>query len=289
MHCCVLQRLFLRNGWLTRASPSFLFLLSASALCSEMKFLPSTPLRISGKLTSPAVRVGVSTSDGDIHTPLGFDIESLVAQRARGRVCGRRICVWRCHRSVARAAGGHCAVGHYCTGATEGGQGARRGGEGTKQKNKKADRASSNMSAKLRPWRTVKTPPLPLLPPRWSPLQLPSPLSATPNWCRIASSIATLSCTSTRTAPRWTARLSSAWPVWRQRLERQGRGARRLLPCGQPLHGRDHQDAVRTRFLMRARRVGQGRGACASFAAATTITRQRRYRRQAVVSAAPMA
>ena len=43
---------------------------------SEMKYLPSTPLRISGKLTTPAVRVGVSTGDGDIHAPVGYDIES---------------------------------------------------------------------------------------------------------------------------------------------------------------------------------------------------------------------
>lgn len=41
-----------------------------------MKYLPSTPLRISGKTTTPAVRLGVSTSDGDIEAPVGYDIES---------------------------------------------------------------------------------------------------------------------------------------------------------------------------------------------------------------------
>ena len=41
-----------------------------------MKYLPSAPLRISGKTTTPAVRLGVSTSDGDIEAPVGYDIES---------------------------------------------------------------------------------------------------------------------------------------------------------------------------------------------------------------------
>ena len=49
-----------------------------------MKFLPSTPLRISGKLTSPAVRVCVSTSDGDIQAPVGYDIESFALCSVRG-------------------------------------------------------------------------------------------------------------------------------------------------------------------------------------------------------------
>lgn len=51
---------------------------------SEIKFLPSAPLRLSGKLTAPAVRVGVATADGDIQAPVGYDIHSFCYRSTSG-------------------------------------------------------------------------------------------------------------------------------------------------------------------------------------------------------------
>jgi len=58
--------------------------ISEGAMYFELDFLPSTPLKISGKMTCPAVRVGWSTIDGDIQAPVGYDIHSYAWRSAGG-------------------------------------------------------------------------------------------------------------------------------------------------------------------------------------------------------------